>query len=287
MARLLWQQRQDIGPPARIGAAMVYMASTARSILWGGGGLNVFGDTWEWDGEGWVQVEDTGPAPSALVGLAFDSDRNVAVLFTQTDTAWETWEWDCSTWTQVEDSGPQAAQGAFQMVYDRARQLTVLEGGGAEWPGSTRSRRHLGLGCSTWTQVADVGPPQRAYSALGYDASRERIVHFGGINFFDETYARDTWEWDGNAWEQVTKHGPSRSGGSCHDRDERGDASLRRDSTGSSEHSPRAFPRHLDVGWRALASTAGHRPQPALLAGTELGRREEPWSAFRRRHVSR
>jgi hypothetical protein len=108
---------------------MVYMASTARSILWGGGGLNVFGDTWEWDGEGWVQVEDTGPAPSALVGLAFDSDRNVAVLFTQTDTAWETWEWDCSTWTQVEDSGPQAAQGAFQMVYDRARQLTVLEGG--------------------------------------------------------------------------------------------------------------------------------------------------------------
>jgi hypothetical protein len=88
---------------------MVYMASTARSLLWGGGGLNVFGDTWEWDGEGWVQVQDTGPAPSALVGLAFDSDRNVAVLFTQTDTAWETWEWVGSTWTQVDDSGPQAA----------------------------------------------------------------------------------------------------------------------------------------------------------------------------------
>jgi hypothetical protein len=57
--------------------------------------------------------------------------------------------------------------------------------------------------------VADVGPPQRAYSALGYDASRERIVHFGGINFFDETYARDTWEWDGIAWERVTNMGPA------------------------------------------------------------------------------
>lgn len=210
MARLLWQQRQDIGPPARIGAAMVYMASTARSLLWGGvDDSNAFGDTWEWDGEGWVQVEDTGPAPNALVGLAFDSDRNVTVLFTQTDTAWETWEWDGSAWTQVDDSGPPAAQGIFQMVYDRARQVTVLEGGAVE-NGPTQPAP-VGTWVwdgSTWTQVADVGPPQRGYSTLGYDTSRERIVHFGGVNI-DGTYARDTWEWDGNAWEQVTNMGPA------------------------------------------------------------------------------
>jgi hypothetical protein len=57
MACLLWQQRQDIGPPARIGAAMVYMASTARSLLWGGvDDSNIFGDTWngmERDGCKW------------------------------------------------------------------------------------------------------------------------------------------------------------------------------------------------------------------------------------------
>jgi hypothetical protein len=55
--------------------------------------------------------------------------------------------------------------------------------------------------------VADVGPPQRVLAALSYDASRERIVHFGGVNM-DDTYERDTWEWDGNAWEQVTNIGP-------------------------------------------------------------------------------
>jgi hypothetical protein len=193
-------------------AAMVYMTSTDRSLLWGGfNESQVFGDTWEWDGEGWVQVEDTGPAPYLHAGLAFDSVRNVTVFFSlnPSQTAWETWEWDGEAWTQVEDTGPRASNLAFQMVYDRARQVTVLEGGSVQngsslfppvgtwvWDGSA------------WTQVADVGPPQRGLAALGYDASRERIVHFGGLNM-DETYERDTWEWDGNTWEQVTNMGPT------------------------------------------------------------------------------
>src|SRR5512132_2349595 len=82
MPRLLWQQRQDIGPSGRYGAAMVYMASTSRTLLWGGyDDTTFFGDTWEWDGELWVQVEDTGPTPFALAGLTFDSIRNVTVFF--------------------------------------------------------------------------------------------------------------------------------------------------------------------------------------------------------------
>lgn len=60
---------------------------------------------------------------------------------------------------------------------------------------------------SAWTQPADVGPPQRVFAALAYDASRERVVHFGGRNR-DGTYERDTWEWDGTVWEQVADMGP-------------------------------------------------------------------------------
>jgi hypothetical protein len=59
-----------------------------------------------------------------------------------------------------------------------------------------------------WTQAADVGPPQRGSAALGYDATRERIVHFGGANI-GGIFERDTWEWDGNAWEQVANMGPT------------------------------------------------------------------------------
>jgi hypothetical protein len=211
MPRLLWQQRQDIGPSGRYGAAMVYMASTSRTLLWGGyDDTTFFGDTWEWDGELWVQVEDTGPTPFALAGLTFDSIRNVTVFFNsnQTNTAWETWEWDGQGWTQVDDSGPQAAVGRFQLVYDRARGVTLLEGGSVQ----NGSAQYPPVGTwgwdgTTWTQLADVGPPQRVLPALAYDASRRRVVLFGGVNF-DDTHDRDTWEWDGNGWEQVENIGP-------------------------------------------------------------------------------
>lgn len=212
MARLLWQQRQDIGPAARIGAAMVYMASTARTLLWGGydDSTPLLGDTWEWDGGGWVQVEDTGPAPFVFAGLAFDSRRNVAVFFSSNEatTAWETWEWDGQAWTQVDDTGPQAANGRFEMVYDRARGVTLLEGGSMQ----NGSPQFPPVGTwawdgTNWTQLADVGPPQRVLAALAYDASRRRVVHFGGANM-DNTWGRDTWEWDGNVWEQVENIGP-------------------------------------------------------------------------------
>jgi len=89
MARLLWQQRKDIGPSPRLLAAMTDMPSTGRTLLWGGGDSTAyFGDTWEWDGSGWVQVADTGRAPFAAVGLVFDSIRNLTVLFASDVRTW-------------------------------------------------------------------------------------------------------------------------------------------------------------------------------------------------------
>jgi hypothetical protein len=52
----------------------------------------------------WQQRQDVG---SALVGLAFDSDRNVAVLLTQTE--------DGNAWEQVTNMGPRA-RGAHAMT---------------------------------------------------------------------------------------------------------------------------------------------------------------------------
>jgi hypothetical protein len=197
---------------------MVYVASTSRTLLWGGLGEDATGDpmytgdTWDWDGEGWVQVADTGPHPFGFVGLAFDSTRNVVVLFTsnEANTAWNTWEWDGEGWTQVEDDGPHAAQGTFSMVYDSARSVTLLEGGSLQ--GGSASFPPVGTWIwdgTAWTQVADVGPSQRAYGGLGYDQSRQRVVHFGGVDLGAATLPPDTWEWDGTTWEQVADIGPA------------------------------------------------------------------------------
>jgi hypothetical protein len=194
---------------------MVYMAPSARSLLWGGRGPStLFGDTWEWDGEGWVQVADTGPAPFAYAGLAFDSNRNVSVLFTKNpaNTIRETWEWDGASWTQVEDIGPQAMNTLFAMVYDSTRQVTLLEGGSLQSGAPGAQFPPVGTWSwdgTAWTQLADVGPPQRALSALAYDVSRQRVVHFGGVNVTGALYGRETWEWNGTLWQEVQKIGPA------------------------------------------------------------------------------
>jgi hypothetical protein len=142
--------------------------------------------------------------------IAFDRRRNVVVFFTSdfNNTAWQTWEWDGASWTQVEDTGPQAAQSAFQLVYDAARGVTILEGGsvasGTSWYTPVGTWQWDGV---AWTQVSDVGPPARVLSGLAYDSSREKVVLFGGMNL-DSTRESDTWEWDGDTWEQITNIGP-------------------------------------------------------------------------------
>ena len=215
VAKLLWQQREDIGPASRANCAMAYEASASRVILFGGGHwkdyVDVFNDTWGWDGDSWVQLADTGPSPRQLPRLAFDVDRQVIVLFGgNTPSGWlfDTWEWDGSAWTQIEDVGPGAETFYCDMAYDEARRLTLLSCGSVEsggegtwtWDGSA------------WTQVDDGGPRRRDLTGLAYDPERNRAVLFGGGPWFGARYG-DTWEWDGAVWKQAEDIGPpARSG---------------------------------------------------------------------------
>lgn len=205
MARLLWQQRQDIGPSKRTLAGMAYLAATGRTLLFGGvaDADRLLNDTWEWDGEGWVQLADTGPSPRRLHLIAFDSARNVAVLFGgyQEDAPvvlTDTWEWDGDVWTQIENSGPKLGPGDSGMAYDSARKVTVLSGGSSTWSWDGNA----------WTQDADTGPSARQGSPLAYDPERQRTVLFSGYTY-GEVPAPDTWEWDGVRWEQIEDIGPA------------------------------------------------------------------------------
>jgi hypothetical protein len=99
MAKVLWTQKQDMGPRPRVGHAMTYDATRRRVVLFGGDALAnlLFGDTWEWDGDSWTQVQDLGPAARAFHAMAFDSARRRTVLFGGRGTngiLGDTWEWD-------------------------------------------------------------------------------------------------------------------------------------------------------------------------------------------------
>ena len=136
-------------------------------------------DTWEWDGEFWTQMADTGPAARQNHALCFDSARQTALLF----GGWlgntpigDTWSWNGEDWTQLDDTGPSARAG-HAMVFDSARGRAVLFGGNAltgilndtwEWDGQA------------WTQLADTGPSQRWQHAMAFDLVHKGVVLFGG-----------------------------------------------------------------------------------------------------------
>ncbi len=237
MPRLLWTQKKNVGPLARVGHAMVYDTDRDRTVLFGGDSLRsqLFNDTWEWEGVHWTQMADIGPAPRFDQAMAYDgarrqtlmfggsasggalrdtwawSDRSSVVLFggqSQTsDPLNDTWEWDGIDWTQVQDTGP-SPRRAHVMTYDSVRRRIVLFGG--------TGTDGLGLGDtwewdgSVWTRMADFGATPCLSAAMAHKG--DGIALFGGIDSINASpppaVFAATWEWDGKHWALVQDIGP-------------------------------------------------------------------------------
>lgn len=165
-----------------------------------------------WDGSHWSQVNTPGPLRCSGVAAAFDSARGRLVMYggfvySGIGLTNVTWEWDGFTWT-LPALGPQAREEAA-MVYDQARQKTVMFGGTGngtlfgdtwEWDGET------------WTAAATTGPSARTHPSMAYDSVRQRTVLCGGYAAQGEVM--DVWEWGGGAWSQratVNQPGPAAS----------------------------------------------------------------------------
>jgi hypothetical protein len=210
MAKVVWTQRQDLGPQARSNHAVVYDTGHKRTLLFGGeladGGLAA--DTWEWDGDYWTQVADTGP--DARSGHAMAYTDPTVVLFggaTAEQQCQDTWIWEGAEWTQAADTGPSARVG-HALAYDTARKRVILFGGQVADAVAADTWEWDAL---AWTQVEDSGPPSRRGHAMAYDPLRQRVVLFGGDD--KDVAMRDTWEWDGAVWVPVQDIGPySRTG---------------------------------------------------------------------------
>jgi len=227
--RLLWTQKEDIGPIARHATALAYDMARRHVVLFGGqnfvdnnvgAGEELRGDTWRWDGESWAQIADMGPRRRYMHALAYDRGRERIVLFG--GVTWsapdggpegslgDTWEWDGVYWTQLADTGP-APRAGMAMVYDDARERVVLFGGGNdagyfgdtwEWNGEE------------WAQREDIGPAPRTSHAMAYDARRRCVVLYGGTVATQQapkvTSASDTWELSDDGWIQRSDMGPGR-----------------------------------------------------------------------------
>ena len=135
------------------------------------------------------------------------------------DVREETWAWKNGRWSLVAASGP--GPRTFPAVaFDAARGDVVLFGGNRVLFGdSAHPPAMLGdtwvLRGREWRRARASGPSPRAEAAIAYDPRRARIVLFGGQARVDTHLTRfgDTWEWNGERWQLVSRTGPSpRSG---------------------------------------------------------------------------
>lgn len=154
---------------------------------------------------GWTAIS-TAASPSSryIHGMAFDSARNVTVLFggdhTGSSRLNDTWEYNGSNWTQV--ITPQSPPGRVSidqtMVFDSGRNRTVIFGGLGSSGYLSDTWEYNGL---TWTLVTtNPTPPARDAHAMVYDSSRGKTVLFGGYVIGGPS--NDTWEYNGS-WQKI------------------------------------------------------------------------------------
>ena len=206
----VWSQKSVPGPGTRALHGMVFDSARSRTICFGGsnsnGGANPFGDTWEWDGSTWSQVNTVGPSARSGHAMAFDSARSRVVL----NGGWnvvdlrDTWEWDGIGWSQVAALGP-AGRDLHAMAYDPQRGVTVIFGGQDHGTSGCYSDTWEWDGVN-WTHVTNLGPYPRCGHAMTFDSGLGRVILHGGTDGSND-YS-DTWTFDGISWVNGGSIGP-------------------------------------------------------------------------------
>jgi hypothetical protein len=177
---------------------MAFDSDQQRTVLFGGAASSgATGDTWQWDGPAWTQVEDTGPPVRELHGMVYAADRKRTVLFGGEGGSGtrlsDTWEWDSSHWTHEQDIGP--AREGLALAFTGS--ATALFGGlsGAQADAATVAGDTWEWDGSHWVERQDMGPQARWLHAMVFDSARNRLVLFGGTpSLVRDTQLGDTWE---------------------------------------------------------------------------------------------
>lgn len=189
-------------PPARSNHAMAYDPIRGRTVVFGGVGVDAdlisplpYRDTWEWDGNNWLQRSVTITPTESYYSMVYFSAITRTVMWSGTAGA-GMWLWDGTNWSQQFGTVTPTARSTFSMVYDSARSKIVMFGGFGggylsdtwEWDGTNWSQK-----------ITSNNPSARNSYSLAYDSVRGKTILFGGGSPLN-----DTWEWDGTDWTPVS-----------------------------------------------------------------------------------
>ncbi len=153
----------------------------------------------------------SGPSVREAAAIGFDPIRYNLVLRTggcqdlvpNPVLCADQWALGQTTWDVQTSATTVTPRYGSSMAWLPTNQMLLLFGGQTTKDSTTTAVSDLyGWNGVDWTKLA-AGPPARAFTAMAYDAGRDRLVLFGG-NDKGDNELQDTWEYNGktNAWVQ-------------------------------------------------------------------------------------
>jgi hypothetical protein len=224
-----WVQRfPAVKPPHRNSQSMVFDAQRERVIMFGGrqesdtaGGVPGFlGDSWSFRNDAWTRIESTENPPARSLGaMAYDSDRDVVVLYggtglaasgTTLESLFDTWEFNGTQWTRVANDAPKVAKPI--VAYDAANHEVIMmgltENGSADVMYRYRGAAH------TWDVITPATMPTCVNDGhLVYQEHTGRLIFIGGICRTATPAGEEVFEWDGTTWTKLTTAAANRGAG--------------------------------------------------------------------------
>jgi hypothetical protein len=218
-----WLQQFPATSPAKRSAhTMVYDRNNERVLLFAGlqepaevGNLQIlFNDLWAWQGNNWTELEGSGTGPSkrAFPGMAWDSDRNVLVVYGGQEfqplkpkektpvlgPIYDTWEYANGTWTQKTSGEPKVVKPL--LVYDAINKQVVMMGSDATDAKPAMYRYSNGA----WTRLTPAKMPTCANEGAFMVQNNGRYLFLGGLCVTGTPATQEVFEFDGTTWNAVT-----------------------------------------------------------------------------------
>jgi hypothetical protein len=159
------------------------------------------------------------PVSRSFAAAVYDKHLKKTVLFggyDGTNFRDDTWVWDGADWTQVKKDPPPSRQ-LTSMWYDSKLQRTVIFGGVGRLTSEDRVVRYNDMwqfdGVS-WAEIKPAALPGMRYGAsVAVDPRNGHTLLFGGMQVTGpdtaqvQSYANDTWDWDGTTWKKLDTNG--------------------------------------------------------------------------------
>jgi hypothetical protein len=203
-----WQRITEGGPPGRILGGAAYDEKRNVLVLYGGRPIDLgkcSHETWEWDGQTWLQKEVSPPTACDHVRMVYDAASGASILFSGLDESEdpvnETWSWNGAEWKLLSSEGPES-RGHFGFVYDPGHEQILLYGGYA----STVTDEFWVWKEGAWQEVDFPGPGKLSHFGMAYDTKANALYIFGGATSTStfSSLTDKTWVLTGGRWRELT-----------------------------------------------------------------------------------